>query len=297
MAYLLINLLQIGGQQVWNERKGAKEGARILRILSMLVDTLLHDWYPAASPTVWIPCSFCGHPSSFTSQQCCKAMLLPPPSSGILQCPNCKAEQHVRDVAPDLALVDIAESYLMHPQDIQYVIVENEGQMQRKILGEGAYGTVYEAALSENSSMRVAVKELRNLEVLDETEHSQLLTEIWTLRYAMLSIHFIKYTSMTSLSCVQHPNVVKLYGVLLEDPVRIVMECVSGGSLHDFLHNQLKENALLTKEDPQWPLRIRVALDLARGVVALHSHVPPIIHRDIKSHNVLVWNYYRPHFF
>ena len=80
---------------------------------------------------------------------------------------------------------------------------------------------------------------------------------------------------------------VKLYGVVLMKPIKIVMECMEKGSLNNFLQKELKEHALATT-DPQWPLRIRLALDIARGVDAIHSHSPPIIHRDIKSHNILV---------
>ena len=79
----------------------------------------------------------------------------------------------------------------------------------------------------------------------------------------------------------------RLFGVVLARPIKIVMEWMEKGSLNDFLQKELKEHALKAK-DPKWPLRIRLALDIARGVDAIHSHSPPIIHRDIKSHNILV---------
>lgn len=72
-------------------------------------------------------------------------------------------------------------------------------------------------------------------------------------------------------------------------PLRIVMEFMAGGSLENFLRMELKEGAMATiSKDPQWGLRIRLALDIARGVHALHSHHPPIIHRDLNSRNILV---------
>ena len=73
--------------------------------------------------------------------------------------------------------------------------------------------------------------------------------------------------------------------------MRIVMEKMDGGSLWDFLHHQLKEDATSCMEDgkdAQWSLRLRIALDVARGVEAMHNHSPPIIHRDLKSPNILV---------
>ncbi len=37
-----------------------------------------------------------------------------------------------------------------------------------------------------------------------------------------------------------------------------------------------------------WSLRLRLAKDIAKGVAFLHSCSPPIVHRDLKSPNVLV---------
>jgi len=96
---------------------------------------------------------------------------------------------------------------------------------------------------------------------------------------------------LTYFSRFAHPNVVGFIGVILEKPMRIVMEKMDGGSLWDFLHHQLKEDATSCLEDgkdAQWSLRLRIALDVARGVEAMHNHSPPIIHRDLRSPNILV---------
>ena len=60
----------------------------------------------------------------------------------------------------------------------------------------------------------------------------------------------------------------------------IVTEFVSRGSLYSILHDP---SVTLSMK-----LKIRFALDAARGMLYLHSFNPPLIHRDLKSHNILV---------
>ncbi|PQQ18881.1 serine/threonine-protein kinase-like protein CCR4 [Prunus yedoensis var. nudiflora] len=58
---------------------------------------------------------------------------------------------------------------------------------------------------------------------------------------------------------------------------------MNNATLHDHLHN-LPHSPLVS-----WAARINVALDAARGVEYLHMYaVPPVIHRDIKSSNILL---------
>ena len=58
------------------------------------------------------------------------------------------------------------------------------------------------------------------------------------------------------------------------------MEYCSNGSLyHLFQRKELKI---------EWPMLFRLCLETVEGVLALHSHVPQIVHRDLKSLNLLV---------
>lgn len=60
----------------------------------------------------------------------------------------------------------------------------------------------------------------------------------------------------------------------------ILMEFMPRNSLWTVLHND--ENVL------GWPLRRAMLIDTARGMLYLHTRRPQIIHRDLKSHNLLV---------
>lgn len=78
----------------------------------------------------------------------------------------------------------------------------------------------------------------------------------------------------------RHPNVVQFMGVIMHSSGRyIVTEFVEGGALRDVLRKK-REFKL------EWPLRVRIATDIARAMAYLHSR--SIIHRDLKSANVLM---------
>ncbi|KAJ8769854.1 hypothetical protein K2173_008936 [Erythroxylum novogranatense] len=89
---------------------------------------------------------------------------------------------------------------------------------------------------------------------------------------------------LQSLSRLNHKNLIRLLGFYEDSKERIlVYEYMHNGTLHDYLHD-LQNPPLLS-----WPARIKLALDAARGVEYLHEYaVPPIIHRDIKSSNILI---------
>lgn len=77
----------------------------------------------------------------------------------------------------------------------------------------------------------------------------------------------------------RHPNVVQFMGVCNhEDKVYMVTEFVGGGNLKAWIKDTSKE---LT-----WRLRTSFALDIARALAYLHAN--KIIHRDLKSENLLI---------
>ncbi|CAB4277950.1 unnamed protein product [Prunus armeniaca] len=85
------------------------------------------------------------------------------------------------------------------------------------------------------------------------------------------------------LSRVHHKNLVSLVGFCLEQGEQIlVYEYVPNGDLLDSLSG--KSGIRL-----DWLRRLKIILGAARGLAYLHEHAnPPIIHRDIKSNNILL---------
>uniref|UniRef100_T1ID21 Mitogen-activated protein kinase kinase kinase n=1 Tax=Rhodnius prolixus TaxID=13249 RepID=T1ID21_RHOPR len=127
--------------------------------------------------------------------------------------------------------------------------------IQRKeILGKGSFGVVYKA---QWKGVDVAVKSIET-----EAEKKAFAVEV------------------KQLSRVSHPNIVKLYGAC-ENPVCLVMEYAEEGSLYNVLHSAPYKK-YTAGHAMNW------ALQCAKGVAYLHGMTPSLIHRDLKSPNLLL---------
>lgn len=91
---------------------------------------------------------------------------------------------------------------------------------------------------------------------------------------------------VVALSLIRHPNVVALYGAVINPPSQfwLVCEWLPNGTLASWLHGlpggRRPDRSLLA--------RLRMALDVACGMEALEQHDPPIVHRDLKPGNVMI---------
>ena len=77
----------------------------------------------------------------------------------------------------------------------------------------------------------------------------------------------------------RHPNIVMFMGLCLYPPM-MVMEYCSRGSVFNAIH--------VDRTNIDWSLILRILMDAAHGMAYLHQHEPPIIHRDLKSLNLLL---------
>ncbi|KAF6143697.1 hypothetical protein GIB67_021707 [Kingdonia uniflora] len=129
------------------------------------------------------------------------------------------------------------------------------------VLGKGGFGCVYKARL--NDDFFVAVKRLDGGGQDTEREFEN---------------------EVDLLSKIRHSNVISLLGYCIHRESRfIVYELMQNGSLETQLHGSTHGSALT------WPLRMKIALDAARGLEYLHESCnPTVIHRDLKSSNILL---------
>ncbi|KAG0578615.1 hypothetical protein KC19_4G036900 [Ceratodon purpureus] len=131
-----------------------------------------------------------------------------------------------------------------------------------KIIGDGGFGMVYKAKLADGTT--VAIKKL----VQDGAQGDREFR-----------------AEMETLGLIQHPNLVPLLGYCCRSRERLlVYKCLCNGSLDDWLYESEERAASLT-----WPLRLRIAAGTAQGLAFLHHQCEPsIIHRDMKTSNILL---------
>ncbi|KAG8055800.1 hypothetical protein GUJ93_ZPchr0001g32536 [Zizania palustris] len=129
-------------------------------------------------------------------------------------------------------------------------------------LGDGGFGTVYKGFLRDGRV--VAVKRLYN--------NSYRRVEQFVNEAAILSR-------------LRHPNLVMFYGCTSSHSreLLLVYEFVPNGTVADHLHgHRAPERAL------SWPLRLNIAVESAAALTYLHAIEPPIVHRDVKTTNILL---------
>lgn len=139
-----------------------------------------------------------------------------------------------------------------------YEINYSDLQLDRKI-SEGGYGIVYRGRWKHTT---VAIKEIKR-EIIEQDKLEEFKNEC-----AVMEV-------------IRHPNVVLFLGACTKQPnLCIILEFCSRGSLWSLLHDlQIKMN---------WEYRKKFAMDIAKGVYYLHTNKQPILHRDLKSLNVLL---------
>lgn len=136
------------------------------------------------------------------------------------------------------------------------------------VIGSGASGKVYKVVLSNGET--VAVKKLWGV-AKKESDHMD-----------PPAVNGFE-AEVRTLGKIRHKNIVKLWcSCENKDCQLLVYEYMPNGSLGDLLHGS--KGGLL-----DWPIRYKIALDSAEGLAYLHHDcVPPIVHRDVKSNNILL---------
>ncbi|XP_052176155.1 LRR receptor-like serine/threonine-protein kinase ERL1 [Diospyros lotus] len=139
---------------------------------------------------------------------------------------------------------------------------------EKYMVGYGASSTVYKCILK--NSRPIAIKRLY-------TQHQHNLREF--------------ETELETIGSIRHRNVVSLHGYALSPFGNLLFyDYMENGSLWDLLHGPSKKVKL------DWDARLKIAVGAAQGLAYLHHDCNPrIIHRDVKSSNILLDDNFEAH--
>ncbi|XP_060188879.1 receptor-like serine/threonine-protein kinase At1g78530 [Lycium barbarum] len=132
----------------------------------------------------------------------------------------------------------------------------------KDIIGSGGYGTVYKLTINESTSF--AVKRLNRISAEQDGGFER---------------------ELAAMGDIKHRNIVTLHGYYSTSQYNLLIyELMPNGSLDVVLHGKFAAQKVL-----DWPSRYKIAVGAARGLSYLHHDcIPHVIHRDIKSSNILL---------
>lgn len=138
------------------------------------------------------------------------------------------------------------------------------------VIGFGKMGTMYKATLA--NGWFLAVKRLHH-----DCEQSEK--------------KFI--SELLALSRLRHENLVPLLGFCIHNNEKLlVYKYMSNGNLYDWLHPVAGANNKIL----EWPLRVKIAVGVARGLARLHHNTKfRIVHRSLSSNCILLDRYFEPY--
>ncbi|XP_039069185.1 receptor-like protein kinase 7 [Hibiscus syriacus] len=149
------------------------------------------------------------------------------------------------------------------------------------LIGKGGSGHVYKVMLP--NGVELAVKHIRKTD-----SHSG--GKSWSTSFSKHAGKENEFDAeVRTLSSIRHVNVVKLYcSITSEDSCLLVYEYLHNGSLWDRLHTS-------NKMEIDWDTRYEIAVGAAKGLEYLHHGCErPVIHRDVKSSNILLDEFFKP---
>ncbi|XP_068658776.1 LRR receptor-like serine/threonine-protein kinase ERECTA [Aristolochia californica] len=173
---------------------------------------------------------------------------------------------HFSEGSPNKPVSNISPKLVIFHMNMALHLYEDimrmtENLSEKYIIGYGASSTVYKCVLK--NCRPVAIKRLYS-------HYPQSLKEF--------------ETELETVGSIKHRNLVSLQGYSLSPSGNLLFyDYMENGSLWDLLHGKSK------KKKVDWETRLRIALGSAHGLAYLHHDCSPrIIHRDVKSSNILL---------
>lgn len=191
------------------------------------------------------------------------------------------------------------------------IVAVAESVTEENVIGVGGCGTVYKAVMPVTGEL-VAVKKITGSRASDGVREASTQqppgsddASAQSSKKHHISLYQSYCNEIKAAGKIRHKNIVKVLGFCWNDDCNcIVYEYISNGSLADALH---RDRALVFADSNppsappsrlqfDWPVRFNIALGTAQAIAYFHHDcTPQIIHRDIKSSNILLDGALQPH--
>jgi hypothetical protein len=245
------------GERMLRIETGGPRAAALQAVLIEAVESLANTWFQIET-TAFMPCPHClrqpaprAAPFLFRLDEALRAAAA---KQTTMMCRGVTAVP-LLSIAPDITLSELDSKRI----DLRELRLLRE-------LARGGFGIVHEA---QWRGQLVAVKVM--MERADSADGKGV--DASAFAEFRREVHFMIGLRDTNIVC--------LLAFAL-DPRALVMELVLGGDLYTYLHKSPLEAPL------DEPLRLKVAWDVAAGMRYLHGVNPPVVHRDLKSPNILL---------
>ncbi|KAK3439876.1 hypothetical protein EUGRSUZ_B00215 [Eucalyptus grandis] len=161
---------------------------------------------------------------------------------------------------------DVSSDQEPDDPDVEYVEIDPTGRYVRykEVLGKGAFKKVYRA-FDELEGIEVAWNQIKVTDLLRNSEDLERL-----------------YSEVHLLKTLKHKNIIKFYSSWVDtkkENINFITEIFTSGTLRQYRkkHKHVDLRAL-----KKWSRQI------LEGLLYLHSHDPPVIHRDLKCDNIFI---------